>query len=184
MLDIAFYLLLIAAQATNWEKVTYGDNPTSPILSLEQTQTLFPKLNMYFQDCEAADDRRVLHYSSGQVEIKMPEDQYLILHITQAQTYDDYDQLDFFFTGQGESCSAPRRYFVENETVKLWNGAHGYIDGVMQITVFKRELNNNLEPGTAVLLHIPKGCSLTLTSVVRSLKQKLRQEITLFTENI
>lgn len=139
-----------------WEyypKIDHGDNPKSSILSLEETQALFPPLNLL----------PVIQWDSYVTYVSlsaliMPSDRYLTLHVTDKQT--EYDDMLIFRFGHG--CPGDLRYVVMNDTVEQWDDRSDfeYIGSMRKFQVDKRILNWDLEPGTAVLLHIPRQCTL------------------------
>lgn len=98
----------------------------------------------------------------------MPDDRYLTLHVTNHTETTDQDTLHFWFTAATESCRSLRQYFRIDETILEWNGRSSYLKvngGGYRLG--KTHLNTELKAQTSLLLHIPRGCSLTLSQVSR-----------------
>ena len=139
------------------------DKPQSPILSLEDTQSLFPLLHLdwtyYWWSVE---------YIS-KTEVVLPEDRYLTLHVTDSSQ--DQDHLSFRFNATGESCRSVNRYILsKDKTIQEWTGVGYKKEGYWKTPRYiieKDELNSDLEPGTALLLYIPQGCSIMLKLLER-----------------
>ena len=155
-------------------ELTYGDNPRSPILSLEETQAqvLFPPLHL-----EGVNSERV-KYDSERLNQTMPKDRYLNLHVTEST--DDNDQDDVTLTFKRDSnCPNEPRYFLANGAVYQWSRAnqdpYKYFlrlspwNNMWYILWSKAKMNRELEPGTKILLHVPQECTLKLQHVSRTI---------------
>ena len=157
-----------------WEfypKVTYGENPNSPILALEETQALFPPLHFDWRFKDS------VWYKSDRLNQTMTKDRYLTLYVTAESTERNVrDDLNLSFE---RDCNCPLeiRYFVANERVHQWSGESPYsaihdaycgnTGKIFDFSISKPELNRALEPGTEILLYIPQGCTLTLVNLYR-----------------
>ena len=103
------------------------------------------------------------------INYRMPNDRYLTLHVTNKTETRDQDTLYFaFHAAVEESCRNLRQYFMTDETILEWNGGSSYVkvkNGEYQLR--KTHLNTDLKAGTSMLLHVPRGCRLTLNRVSR-----------------
>ena len=169
-----------------YPKVTYGDNPNSPILSLEETQALFPPLHL---DNEWEDEKSVW-YKSDLLNQTMVEDRYLTLYVTESTDRDNQDFLGLYFEGDS-NCPMEIRYFVANEKVQQWSRGYRwpylflYHTYTYDFSISKAKMDREQEPGTEILLYIPQGCTLTLLQVSRVIaKQHFNLEAEGIPENI
>ena len=138
----------------------YGDSPPSKILSLKETQALFPVLHLSM-------DTSYVNCESDEPVPALPEDRYLTLYVTDG-TGNNRDE-SFEFTVTPDSCSSFGRYLMFANKFEEWTGSDAiYHTGPRGIQLKKSQLNNDLEPGTSVLLYIPKKCKVVLKSVSRS----------------
>ena len=147
--------------------LVYGVHPQSPILSLEETQALFPILYIDL-------DRSFAHWDGAEgaeyisrTPVILPEDRYLTLHVTDDILNQDTLRLSIRFAENCESVGG--QYALDNEDGTLYKSksyeyyvAHGSL-----AVIKKQELNTDLEPGAGLLLHIPRGCTMTLHRAAR-----------------
>ena len=149
----------------------YGDNPNSPILSLEDTQALFPRLHLV----DGRENEEIVYYQSDLLNQTMTEDRYLTLYVTDStETEDNLDLL----LKTDSNCEIEMRYFVANERVQQWSDHQGYVCAfnpsihAYLFFIEKAEMNRVLEPGTEILLYIPQGCTLTVLQVAREIEKQ------------
>ena len=153
-----------------YPELKYGDNPESPIFSLEETQAqvLFPPLHFKRHYTNAV-------YESDRLNQTMTKDRYLTLYVTaesnNSERYNINDGELLFKTDF--NCEIEMRYFVANGTVQQWSDEAGLYsdlyDGGYRSTIDMSRLNEALEPGTEILLYIPQGCTLTLLKMGRAI---------------
>ena len=170
---LALSVLIVIAAATIHENrrglvadsflPAYGDSPPSKILSLEETQALFPVLHLRMGE-------NYVNYESDEPVPALPEDRYLTLHVTDGTRNNRDDMLEFLVTP--DSCSSFGRYLMSANKVKEWTGADAIYEAEPRgVYLEKSQLNNDLESGTSVLLYIPKKCTVVLKHVSRSFRK-------------
>lgn len=150
-----------------WEyypEIVYGDNPQSPILSLDETQAYFPIL--YVQD-PSSSWYGVDYISQSDDAVLLPEDRYLPLHVTDDTR--DHDTLFLNFIMLSQNCQSVAQYTLKKDGTLYRSEEYEYEhrrDWSLAILV-KEELNRDLEHGTTLLLYIPRGCTMALDRVAR-----------------
>ena len=80
--------------------IVYGDSPQSPILSLEETQALFPLLELGSDPWS----RWHVKYKAEPSDLILPDDRYLTLHVTDASETQDQDWLSLFVEVTNDTC--------------------------------------------------------------------------------
>ena len=151
-----------------YPKVKYGDHPKSPILSLEDTQALFPPLHL-----EGVNEDTVW-YRSEPLNERITKDRYLTLYVTEStdRSASAQDDVRLYFKTDSY-CELEIRYFIADEKVQQWSGgilwpylfySHFF---TYDFAIKKARMNREQEPGTEILLYIPQGCTLALVKVSR-----------------
>ena len=151
-----------------YPEMIYGDNPNSPILSLDETQALFPPLHLDLD--HEWEEEETVWYRSERLNQTMTTDRYLTLFVTESTDRNDQNDLNLLFKTDSY-CPIEMRYFVAHETVQQWPRAWLEVnDGYdLDFSISKAELNDEQEPGTQILLYIPPECTLTLVRVFREI---------------
>ena len=144
-----------------FDDLVYGGNPISPVLSLQETEILFPILSL------AQVDIYEVTYSSAQddpFEYLLPQDRYLTVHIVNQDQDEDPDTVAFFFENEGGiNCIDIQQY------IQLTNGGIRRMDIQLDLNLISKDsLNENFDTGTAILLHIPQGCWPRIVSAHRT----------------
>ena len=162
-----------------FDDLVYGDNPISPVVSLQETEILFPNLSLaqvhMYQDTETLFSNLIstqvdiyeVTYSSAQddpFEYLLPQDRYLTVHIVNQDQDEDPDTVEFFFENDGGiNCTDIQQYIQQT------NGGIRRMDSRSNPNfISKDSLNENFDTGTAILLHIPKGCLPRIASAHRT----------------